>query len=416
MQADVIVVGGGPAGAATAARLAALGRRVLLFEKERFPRFHVGESLLPCSMPLLAALGVLPALERFGFQPKYAAEFLTDDGALRQRYAFAEGLLEGATSALQVERATFDHVLLEHAKSQGVTVHEGSPVTGFSLDGDAGVTVNARAPDGSPLVAAAQLLVNASGQSTLVASRLGLRRMEPNLKNASLFAHFEGALRGEGRESGDTSIVLGNEGWWWVIPMKDDITSLGVVAPGRALAGAGEAFFEAGIARAPYLARRFAGARRVGPVRAASDWSYRSTALAGDRWLAAGDAGSFIDPIFSTGVHLALVSGLAAATAAHEALARGRFERSRFSGYERRMRRLFATYGELVRGFYTPELASLLLHPSDTLGLRRAVISLLAGHGADRPGVALRLAVFHRIVALNRRFSLVPRLGVRSGP
>src|SRR5688572_27128999 len=168
LEADVIVVGGGPAGSAVAARLARLGRRVLLFEKERFPRFHIGESLLPCSVSLLRELGAMPALERADFLPKYAAEFVTPDGSQRQRYAFAEGLIDGAPSAFEVDRAEFDAVLLEHARTEGADVFEQHQVVKFRADLSDGVEVTVRDAAGVEVTARAEMLVDASGQSALV--------------------------------------------------------------------------------------------------------------------------------------------------------------------------------------------------------------------------------------------------------
>jgi flavin-dependent dehydrogenase len=415
LEADVIVVGGGPAGSAVAARLARLGRRVILFEKERFPRFHIGESLLPCSVALFRELGVMPALERADFLPKYAAEFLTPDGGARQRYAFADGLVAGAPSAFQVDRSEFDRVLLEHARSEGARVEEEHQVVKFRAERADGVEVTVRSAGGEERTARAEMLVDASGQSALVASRLGLRRMEPDLRNFAVFSHFEGAARASGPSEGDISVVLVPGGWWWVIPLRNDRTSVGFVGPAQSLAGRkpDEAFLAEGLAAAPYLADRFAGAKRVAPVRTISDWSYTSGALAGDRFLLVGDAGAFIDPVFSTGVHLGLTGALRAAAAIDQALRTRRFERSSFLEYERSMKRLIATYTELVKGFYRPEFGELLLHPSDSFGLRRAVTSLLAGHGADRFDIAWRVALFHQIVRANKHFSLVPRMPER---
>jgi len=415
MAHDVIVIGGGPAGAATAARLARLRRRVILFEKERFPRFHIGESLLPCSMELLAETGLGPALARADFLPKYAAEFLTPDGSRRCRYPFADGLVPGAPSSFEVDRSEFDQVLLEHAKAEGATVEEECQVVKFALDAPDGVEVTVRSKDGAERTERAALLVDASGQSALVASRLGLREMEPELKNVAVFSHYEGAARGSGLVEGDISVVLVPDGWWWVIPLRRDRTSVGFVGPKGAFSGQkpDEAFLTAGLDAAPYLRERFRSARRVAPVRTISDWSYKSRALAGDRWLMVGDAGAFIDPVFSTGVHLGLTAAKRAAEAIERALTDRRFERSRFLAYEAGMRRLVDTYSELVKGFYRPEFCELLLSPSDRFGLRRAVTSLLAGQGAERFDVAWRVALFHQIVRANRRLTLVPRLDGR---
>lgn len=409
---DVIVVGGGPAGSTLAARLARRGRRVALFEKERFPRFHIGESLLPCSMPLFESLGLMPALERADFLPKFGAEFVSADGAHKKRYAFADGMLGGPPSAFEVDRSEFDKVLLDHAAREGAVVEEECQVTRFraELEGPAEVTV--RDKSGNERVERAELLVDATGQQAFFAGRLGLRRMEPELRNFAVFSHFEGAVRAEGIREGDISVVLVDEGWWWVIPLRGDRTSVGLVGRASSLAGRkpDEPFLLEHIAASPYLSERLSRARRVAPVRTISDWSYKSSALAGDRWLMVGDAGAFIDPVFSTGVYLGMTGAFVATDFIERALDTKRFERRRFLAYERKMRKLVSLYTDFVKGFYTPEFAELLLHPSDKFQLRAAITSLLAGHGGRSFALSWRVGLFRLLARLNRRWPLTPRL------
>jgi geranylgeranyl reductase family protein len=411
-QYDVIVVGGGPAGAAVATRLAQRGRRVVLLEKERFPRFHIGESMLPCSMPLIEALGAMPRLQAAEFLPKYAAEFVTADGSLKRRYAFADGLVQGPGSAYEVDRSEFDQLLLDNAVERGVEVRQGVQVTRFELDRARGASVVGRAEDGSETTIVAEMLIDATGQSSLLAGRLGLREMDQELKNFAVFSHFEGASRYSGDREGDISVVLIPEGWWWVIPLKDNRTSVGLVAPSRTLRGQkpDEAYFSAQIAQTPFLRERLAGATRVAPVRSVSDYSYVSRKVAGDRFVLVGDAAAFIDPVFSTGVYLGLVGAFRAAEAVDAALSAGNFKRSQFVGYEREVLKNVATYKRFVKGFYTPEFVDVLMSPSDWLELRAAITSLLAGYGVDRFQVNWRVLVFRAIARANKRFSLVPRV------
>jgi flavin-dependent dehydrogenase len=410
-HSDVIVIGGGPAGSTVATRLAQRGRSVQLFEKERFPRFHIGESLLPCSIPLFEELGVLPKLADGRFLPKYAAEFVTGDGKLSRRYRFADGLIAGSPSAFEVDRAEFDELLLMHSEQSGVHVEQETQVLRFECDLERGVEVVVRGPNGNEARHTAELLVDASGQSALLPSRLGLRQMEADLRNFAVFSHFVGATRKTGIEEGDISIVFVDEGWWWVIPLRGDRTSVGFVGPAKALRGAkpNEEFFHTRVEETPYLRDRLASATRDAPVRTISDWSYRSRQLAGDRWLLVGDAGAFIDPVFSTGVQLGLSGAFDAARMLDAALEERRFERARFLPYERRTQRLVSTYTEFVKGFYTPAFGELLLHPTDTLDLRGAITSLLAGHGNKTLGMGLRVALFQFLARVNRRVPLVPR-------
>ena len=411
---DVIVIGGGPSGSTVAARLVQRGRRVLLLEKEHFPRFHIGESLLPCAMPLLDELGVMPALVSHGFLPKYAAEFVTADGSVTRRYAFAEGLIPGAPSAFEVDRAEFDHLLLKNAAKLGVDVREGCTVTRFDITRE-GAQVTVRDDAGTETRASAQLLIDATGQSSLMAGKLGMREMDADLKNFAVFSHFEGVQRHEGKREGDISVVLVPDGWWWVIPLADGRTSVGQVGPASMLRGRkpDEAYFHEQIAATPYLAKRVGDAKRVAPVRTISDYSYVSKKLAGDRFVLVGDAGAFLDPVFSTGVYLGMVGAFRAAEAVDAALTTGRFSRREFVAYEAWVLRQVDAYKKFVKGFYRPEFVELLMAPSEFLDLRRAITSLLAGFGVDRPEINARVLVFLGLAKLNRRFTLVPRLSGR---
>jgi flavin-dependent dehydrogenase len=412
---DVIVVGGGPAGSTVASRLRQHGRSVALFEKERFPRFHIGESLLPCSMPLFEKLGVMPALERANFLPKHAAEFVTADGSISRRYAFADGLVPGAGSAYEVDRAEFDKVLLDHAATLGAKVEEEAQVVKFDCDLANGVTVTVRGKGGAEREVTAEFLVDATGQGSMLAGRLGLREMDQGLKNFAVFSHYEGATRHEGAREGDISVVLVPEGWWWVIPLRGDRTSVGLVAPARKLKGRkpDQAYLEERIAATPYLKQRLAKARRAAPVRSVSDYSYVSRRTAGDRWIMVGDAGAFIDPVFSTGVYLGMCGAFEAARYVDRAISTGNYAASELRDYEEFVRRIVSRYRAFVKGFYTPQFAEVLMAPSDWLKLRAAITSLLAGHGVDRFDVNWRVMVFRALAKVNSHLSVVPRLAGR---
>jgi flavin-dependent dehydrogenase len=266
---DAIIIGGGPAGAATATRLAQAGRRVALLERERFPRFHIGESMLPCSVALLRELGALEAVDGAGFPRKYAAEFVVGDGSLSRRYPFVDSLLAGSPYAFEVDRDRFDEILLDNAARAGVDVRQACEVRDFSIGGD---RVEVVAGDAT---LRASVLVDATGQRSMLAGRFKLRRMDPELRNFAVFSHYGGASRGGGDTAGDITIVLVPDGWWWVIPLAGDRTSVGLVAPAKALGGGkpDAAYFERGLAESPYLAARFDAARRLAPIRTASDYS-----------------------------------------------------------------------------------------------------------------------------------------------
>jgi flavin-dependent dehydrogenase len=301
--------------------------------------------------------------------------------------------------------------LLDNAAAKGVDVEQGNDVTAFEIHPERGVEVSARSNNGHVRTFKARVLADATGQRSLIAGRLKLRRMDPELKNFALYSHFEGAARASGDREGDISIVVVPEGWWWVIPLKNDKTSLGLVAPAAHLAGQrpDEAYLLEKIAQTPYLAQRFAGATRIAPVRTISDYSYVSERMAGDRWIAVGDAAAFLDPVFSTGVYLGMLSAFRAADLLHTAIARDAFERKQFAEYERWLQNIVAKYRSFVRGFYRPEFVEIMMNPSDKFGLRQAVTSLLAG-GADSFAVTWRIWLFRAITRLNRDLMLTPRL------
>jgi flavin-dependent dehydrogenase len=409
---DALVIGGGPTGATLAGLLARRGRRVLVVEKERFPRFHIGESLLPASIPLLHDFGVKEKLEAAGFLRKYAAEFVTADGALTRRYPFAEGVVDGFPHAYEVDRAEFDAILIDHARELGADVRHGLRVTEVDFDDRDVVRVGVRDDRGNATTFSTRMVLDASGQNAFLASRFRLRRMDRKLQHFAVFSHFEAASRASGEREGDITIVLVPGGWWWVIPLAGGKTSVGLVGPSRLLGGEkpDEDFLTKKLAATPYLERRFSGAQRVAPVRTVSDYSYVCRRFTGDRWVLVGDAAAFIDPVFSTGVHLGLSGAFRAAAAAERNIAAGTFSARRFRGYERWLKRALRSYRRFVAGFYLPEFAEVMMHPSDRLLLRQAVTSLLGGYGVGHFGVTWRIAIFRTITRLNRRWSLTPRL------
>jgi len=293
-----------------------------------------------------------------------------------------------------------------------VDVRQGAQVIRFDLDAKPGVSVVARLDDGSESTFQASMLIDASGQSSMLAGRLGLREMDQELKNFAVFSHYEGATRASGEEEGDISVVLVPGGWWWVIPLRNNRTSVGLVGPSKNLRGQkpDAAYFDAQIANTPFVRERLAPGARVAPVRSVSDYSYVSRKLVGDRFVLVGDAAAFIDPVFSTGVYLGIVGAFRAAEAIDSALRAGSFERSRFLGYERETQKSVATYRRFVKGFYTPEFVDVLMAPSDWLSLRAAITSLLAGFGVNRFDVNWRVQVFRAIARANKRLGFVPRV------
>jgi len=414
---DVAVIGGGPSGSTAAALLAAAGRRVVLFEKERFPRFHIGESLLPFNLDLFRRLGVLDPLKAC-FVEKWGVQLLSGDGSVTHHIRFEEGFEPGYPMAFQVLRSRFDEMLLHNAAARGAEVHQGHTVVEAVPSHRHGCEVVARARDGSTVTARARFLLDASGRNAFVASRRRLRVMTPTLRKAAVFAHYEGVARAAGRDAGDIVLIFLRDGWFWMIPLPDARTSVGLVTDGSVVKSSGlspEELLETSLDRCPAARERLRDATRVSEVLAESDYSYACLEMAGDGYLLVGDAAAFIDPVFSTGVWLGMSSAEVAADMLVDALRRddgsGESLAPRiFAGYERRVRRHVRTYSQLVTHFYSAGFMDLFLQPSARFGIREAVISLMAGMFDPPLAIRARLGYFYLAVRLQRSFNVFPRV------
>jgi flavin-dependent dehydrogenase len=416
---DVAVVGGGPAGSSAAAWLARAGRRVVLFERDRFPRFHIGESLLSSVNDALEAIGAETLVRSRGFPAKWGATFFTADGSLERFADFAASPEVRAPQTWQVPRAEFDEVLLRHAAAAGADVREEHRVLDAAFD-PAGVTVSWRDAAERVGQVRAAAVVDASGRFGLLARKFGLRRDEPRLANIAVFSHYSGVPRPDGRRGGDIRIVARNDlGWFWIIPISDALTSLGVVLPRAAYDALPrmpmDALLDHAIEETPAAARLMRTAHREWPVRVEKDFSFGARAYAGDRWLLAGDAGSFLDPVFSTGVAIALESGVEAARAIDRALAAGDLSARAFAAFDRRQRQRYFAFRRFVLGFYQRGFRDLFYQPTGVVF--RAVVTSLAGYW--RPSLVTRFwqAVFFLLIRVQEHVPLaVPRLpGVGTG-
>ncbi|MGH7267952.1 MAG: NAD(P)/FAD-dependent oxidoreductase [Candidatus Rokuibacteriota bacterium] len=377
---DVAVVGGGPAGATAATLLARAGLDVACFERERFPRFHIGESLLPASVPLFERLGVLPAIEAAGFIHKRGAAFIDDVEGRQVVFDFRRGR-DWADYAYNVPRADFDRLLLEHAAGQGAAVFEAAEVENVSVGADR-VRLDVRADGDGRRTVEAAFLIDATGRDALVAARLGRREPMPSLGKVALFAHYRGGLRWPGRTEGYIRIYLFEHGWFWWIPFSGDVTSVGCVLHQRVVKGRQvpvEQLFEDMIAACPSVAAGLAGATRVTGVWTAANFSYRATPLMGDRFVAIGDAVTFVDPIFSTGVHIAMQSAELACAPIVAGFRRGEFRASDFAGYRRRVDRGAQLFFRFIDRYYEPAFLDVFLSPNPPRALRDAVVTVLVG-------------------------------------
>jgi flavin-dependent dehydrogenase len=376
---DVAVIGGGPGGSSVATHLARAGLSVTLFEREVFPRFKVGESLVPATMLMLERLGVLERVERGGYQIKYGATFHDQQTGLGHTFYFLEGM-PWPNWTYNVPRADFDALLLDHARKQGAVVHQPAAVAGVAFDAE-GVTLEVDS-GGDRYTHRARFLVDASGRDGFLASRIGRRSRVPNLGKVAAFAHVRGGRRFSGREVGNVRIYLFDGGWFWWIPMSNDLASVGAVVharDARAYAGQAEALFDAMVARCAAVAEHLTGAERVTPIYLTANFAYTNAPVVGDRFLAVGDAIAFVDPIFSSGVFIAMRSAELAAQAILPAFADGRFRARRFAAYERRVWRGVAPFFKFIHKYYEPSFLDLFLQPRERFGMVRAVLNVLSG-------------------------------------
>lgn len=353
---DTIVVGGGPAGSTAAAVLARRGRRVLLLEKERFPRYHIGESLLPYAWFTMERIGFLEKMNAAPFVRKYSVQFVSTNGKVSQPFYFFQHLKHEAAVTWQVLRSEFDHMLLTHAREQGADVREAMTVKGFLKDGDAVMGVWAVDEAGQRHEFNAPATIDASGRDQLAITKHNWRVRDPYLNKVALWTYFEGAMRDPGYEAGATTVAyLPERGWFWYIPLADDIISVGIVAEGDYLFGESrdlEQVYWREVERQPWIKEHVAVGRQVGPYYTTAEYSYRSRYCAADGLVLAGDAFQFLDPVFSSGVFLALRGGELAAEYVDAALEAGDTSAARFAEYGERICQGVESMRKLVYAFY----------------------------------------------------------------
>jgi flavin-dependent dehydrogenase len=397
-RCDVLVIGGGPGGSTAAGLLAEKGYRVVLLEKARHPRFHIGESLLPANLPIMDRLGVADQVRAIGME-KWGAEFVSPRDGRHQEFRFARAWNKSLPMAYQVRRSEFDEILIRRAAQMGAQIIEGCRVRDVEFSeqvaGDA--RVHAEHDDGRTESWCADYVIDASGRDTFLANQFQAKRRNKKHNSAALYAHFAGARRDCGKREGNVTVYWFDHGWFWFIPLADGATSIGAVVWPHYLKTRSTSvrdFFLATIALCPPLAERLSAATLVSDVEATGNYSYTCDRSHGAKYLLIGDAYSFIDPVFSSGVMLAMNTGVAAAEAVHTCRIQPARSRAALKRFDRISRRGPKQFSWFIYRVTNPTLRDLFMNPRNVLRMEEALLSLLAGDIFGRTPIWGRLRLF----------------------
>ena len=378
---DVFVIGGGPAGSTAAALLSERGFDVVLAEKERHPRFHIGESLLPMNMPLLDKLGVREKVDAIAMY-KYGAEFNSPQHDKSVTFDFSNAWDKSFPLAYQVKRSEFDQILFDHCVDKGTRAMQECQVTAVEIRGASGALVRTRAVDGTWQSWKARFLIDASGRDTVLATHFGIKQKNRKHNSAALYAHFAGACRLPGRDEGNISVFWFDHGWFWFIPLRDGITSVGAVCWPYYLASRRtdpSTFLLETIELCPALAERMRDARMIVSATATGNYSYQSRRMTGDGYIMLGDAFAFVDPVFSAGVYLAMNSAFLGADVVQSHLTDPVRTAALMRSYDRKVRHGVKNFSWFIYRMTSPAMRALFMSPDNRFRVQEAVLSLLAG-------------------------------------
>ena len=399
---DVVVIGGGPGGSTAATLLARHGHKVIALEKARHPRFHIGESLLPMNLPVFERLGVLDKVRALGVF-KAGADFEANNEAGYNTFAFARALGPSPPHAYQVLRQDFDKMLYDHARESGADAREGHAVVKIEQRGSRDTCIDVDTDDGKSYRIQARYVVDASGRDALLSSKQKLRRKNAEHQSAAIFGHFKGAVTRPGEDAGNISIYNFDHGWMWMIPLPGGVMSVGAVCRPDYLKqrkGRTVEFLLDTLKANPALWKRLENAELIdNEVRVTGNYSYDSKKMGGPGWMLVGDAFAFLDPVFSSGVYLAMSGAEKAAAVVDEALRHPRREAALQRRLERRQRAGMRRISFFIYRFNGPVLRQMFREPRNIWQLEQGVISMLAGDLFDTPRVLLRLKLFHMVYA-----------------
>jgi len=402
-QCDVVVIGGGPGGSTAAALLARRGYKVIALEKAHHPRFHIGESLLPMNLPVFERLGVLDKVRALGvFKP--GADFEADNARGYNTYAFARAIGQSPPHAYQVWRQDFDKMLYDHARECGADAREGHEVVQAEQRGPRESRLDVKTDDDRSYGIQARYVVDASGRDAFLSARKKLRRKNGQHQSAAIFGHYRGAERRAGEDAGNISIYSFEHGWMWMIPLPDGVMSVGAVCRPDYLKqrkGRTVEFLLDTLKLSPALWRRLEHAELIdNEVRVTGNYSYDSTRMGGPGWVLVGDAFAFLDPVFSSGVYLAMSGAEQAAEVVDRALREPQREMALLRKLEKRQRAGMARFSFFIYRFNGPVMQQMFRQPRNTWQLEQGVISMLAGDLFDTPKVLWRLQLFKLVYAI----------------
>lgn len=411
---EVLIIGGGPAGSVAGAWLGQQNRKVLICEKERFPRFHIGESLLPNGNRILQEIGIWEKIKQAGFVEKFGAEFTLPDSSRSVRNVFADGLVKGLDRTYQVERSRFDEILLKHAEESGSQVRQRALVQKIAPT-DSGWSIEIKNLDTEETqTIESRWIIDASGRGCVMGRVLGINKEPiPYPGRFAVFNHFEGVPRANGKAGGNINVHRLKDAWFWLIPISDTVTSVGVVAQKGARAKETESredFFWRKLNESPFLAESLANATATDTYRIESDYCFSYERYGQDQALLAGDAASFIDPVFSSGVYLALESGLLSAKTINTQLKTNNrnVPQRIYARYTRSMKARIQVIRRLIESYYDNKSFEVFMNPQPYFKLPAAINSILAGCSQPPLRVKWRFWLFRKLCELHKKRALAP--------